>query len=162
MSAQSVMVHSGWVTDAEVRPVTGPLTSTWRPDHPVDIRRTLGPLRRGSLDPTFRVDGAGLWRTSLTPVGPATLLLATASSPGVTATAWGPGAEWLLAQVPEMLGAGDDWSELDCTGQPLLQRTMRAAPGLRIPRTGLVFESLVPAVLAQRVVGADARRSWYP
>jgi 3-methyladenine DNA glycosylase/8-oxoguanine DNA glycosylase len=67
----------------------------------------------------------------------------------------------MVAQVPEMLGAGDDWSELDCAGQPLLERTMLAVPGLRIPRTGLVFESLVPAVLEQRVVGADARRSWY-
>jgi len=156
------MVHSGWVTDAQVRPATGPLTSTWLPAHPVDIRRTLGPLRRGSLDPTFRVDQAGLWRTSLTPLGPATLLL-TSKSPatGVTTSAWGPGAEWIVAQVPEMLGAGDDWSELDCAGQPLLHRTLRAMPGLRIPRTGLVFESLVPAVLEQRVVGADARRSWY-
>lgn len=157
------MVHSGWVTDAQLRPTTGPLTSSWSPAHPVDLRRTLGPLRRGSFDPTFRVDADGLWRTSLTPLGPATLHLLTGDSPssGVTATAWGPGAEWMLAQVPEMLGAGDDWSGLDCAAQPLLARTMRAVPGLRIPRTGLVFESLVPAVLEQRVVSADARRSWF-
>ncbi|MEP6560457.1 MAG: DNA-3-methyladenine glycosylase 2 family protein [Nakamurella sp.] len=151
------------MTDAQLRPTTGPLTSSWSPAHPVDLRRTLGPLRRGSFDPTFRVDADGLWRTSLTPLGPATLHLLTGDSPssGVTATAWGPGAEWMLAQVPEMLGAGDDWSGLDCAAQPLLARTMRAVPGLRIPRTGLVFESLVPAVLEQRVVSADARRSWF-
>ena len=74
--------------------------------------------------------------------------------------AWGAGADWAIAQVPELLGADDDWSGLDSSSHPLLDRTRRAVPGLRIPRTALVFESLVPAVLEQRVVGADARQSW--
>ncbi len=106
----------------------------------------------------MRVDDTGIWRTCTTPAGPATIHLRPAQ--GIAATAWGPGAEWAIAGVPDLLGRGDDWTELDCRSHPLLDRTRRGVPGLRIPRTGLVFESLVPAVLEQRVVGADARQSW--
>jgi len=151
--------HSGAVTDAEARPSRAALTSTWAPDYPVDPRRTLSPLHRGGLDPTLRLDATGIWRTCLTPQGPATLQL-TGDRGKVTATGWGAGADWAVGQVPELLGADDDWSGLDSSTHPLLDRTRRALPGLRIPRTTLVFESLVPAVLEQRVVGADARRSW--
>ena len=149
------------MTDGDLQPRTaGPVTSTWTPGHPVDPRRTLLPLRRGAMDPTLRIDGTGIWRTSLTPEGPVTLRLTVESRGSVNATAWGPGAGWAVAQVPELLGADDDWSGLDSSSHPLLDRTRRAVPGLRIPRTALVFESLVPAVLEQRVVGADARQSW--
>ncbi len=136
----------------------GPVTTVWRPADPVDVRRTLSPLRRGAGDPTMRVDSTGIWRTCHTPEGPATVYLRTGD--GVEATAWGPGAEWAIAGVPELLGHGDDWSDLDCSSHPLLHRSRRMVPGMRIPRTGLVFESLVAAVLEQRVVGADARQSW--
>ncbi len=146
------------MTDAETRPAAEPVSTRWNPPYPVELRRTLAPLRRGSGDPTMRVDGAGVWRTGLTPLGPVTMHLA--AHAGIQATAWGDGAEWAISQLPSMLGDGDDWSELDCSAHPLLDRTRRMVPGLHIPRTGLVFESLVPAVLEQRVVGADARQSF--
>ena len=153
--------HSGRVTDIdECEPAVGSVTSSWTPDHPVDPRRTLSPLRRGPSDPTMRIDGGGIWRTSLTPAGPVTLHLSVGPGGAIRSTAWGGGAEWAVAQVPELLGAGDDWSELDSSLHPLLDRTRRAVPGLRIPRTTMVFESLAPAVLEQRVVGLDAWRSW--
>jgi len=146
----------------EVKPATATAVSTtWTPGHPVDLRRTLWPLRRGGLDPTMRVDDDGLWRTCLTPDGPATLLLTVPIRGSVDARAWGSGADWAIDQLPELLGSGDDWTDLDCSAHPLLDRTRRAVPGLRTPRTTLVFESLVPAILEQRVVGADARRSWF-
>jgi len=149
------------VTDIdECEPAVGSVTSSWTPDHPVDPRRTLSPLRRGPSDPTMRIDGGGIWRTSLTPAGPVTLHLSVGPGGVIRSTAWGGGAEWAVAQVPELLGAGDDWSELDSSLHPLLDRTRRAVPGLRIPRTTMVFESLAPAVLEQRVVGLDAWRSW--
>ncbi len=138
----------------------GPVSTIWRPTGRVDVRRTLSPLRRGAGDPTMRVDHTGVWKTCCTPAGPATVHLADTDADGITATAWGPGGEWVIAAVPDLLGRDDDWSELDCSAHPLLDRTRRAVPGLRIPRTNLVFESLVPAVLEQRVVGADARQSW--
>ena len=105
------------------------------------------------------MDASGLWRTTTTPLGPATLHLS-GSAGEVRATAWGPGAEWCIESVPELLGAGDDWSGLDVSAQPLLKHSQRAHAGLHIPRTGRVFDVLAAAVLEQRVVGADARRGW--
>lgn len=149
--------HSDVVTEIEA---TTARASVWSPGRPVDVVRTLAPLRRGSLDPAMRLAGDGLWRTSLTPQGAVTLHLRVDRAGSVHSMAWGPGAEWATDQVPELLGAQDDWTGLDCSTHPLLQQARRANPGLRVPRTTMVMESLVPAVLEQRVVGADARRSW--
>src|SRR5690349_14690562 len=79
-------------------------TTTYAPAQPVDLASTLAPLRRGSGDPTFRSDPSGVWRTQRTPEGPATLRLEQNPN-GVRATAWGPGAHWTIAAVPELLGA---------------------------------------------------------
>jgi 3-methyladenine DNA glycosylase/8-oxoguanine DNA glycosylase len=95
----------------------------------------------------------------LTPDGVATLHLAPRRD-AVTATAWGPGAEWAIASVPELLGAGDDWSSLDVSREPVLAESLRRHPGLRIPRTALVFESLVAAIIEQKVTSLEARRAW--
>lgn len=136
-----------------------PLRTTYAPRHPVSLSRTLAPLRRGLGDPTFQVDATGTWRTLRTPDGGATLHLARTGA-AIAATAWGPGAEWALAGVPELLGEGDDWSSLDVSGNAFLADSLHRNPGLRLLRTRQVFEMLVPAVLEQKVTGLEARRSW--
>ncbi len=46
----------------------------WVAPFTVDVRRTLSVQGRGRGDPTFATDEAGaIWRTSLTPDGPATI-----------------------------------------------------------------------------------------
>jgi 3-methyladenine DNA glycosylase/8-oxoguanine DNA glycosylase len=61
--------------------------------------------------------------------------------------------------VPDLLGARDRPEEFPArTG--LLAERARRHPGLRIGRTGLVFETLVPTVLEQLVPSVEARRSW--
>lgn len=136
------------------------IESDWRPGRPVDVHATLGSLRRGAGDPAHRVDReATFWWTADTPQGPGTLALRVIRD-GIRATAWGDGAAWLVDGVPELLGANDDWTSLDVSGHPLLDRTRRGWPGLRLPRTRLVFDSLLPAVLEQRVTGHEARRAW--
>ena len=133
---------------------------TWDAGHRIDLRATLAPLRRGSGDPAHRWDDAGrFWRACLTPDGAGTLALS-ASGSVVTAHAYGPGADWLLHQVPAMLGRDDDWTTLDVSAHRALHETRRRLAGLRLVRTGLVFDSLVPAVLEQKVTGLEARRSW--
>ena len=136
-----------------------PLRSRYAPATPVSLGQTLRPLRRGHLDPTMRITANGVWRTLLTPDGAATLHLEISDS-GVDATAWGPGAEWAIAGVPELLGHGDDWSELDVSGSAFLSDALRRNPGLRLLRTRQVFEMLLVAVLEQKVTGKEARRSW--
>jgi 3-methyladenine DNA glycosylase/8-oxoguanine DNA glycosylase len=105
------------------------------------------------------VDGTAVWRTAATPHGPATLHLRPVPGGTVRATAWGPGAEWLIDGVPELLGAGDDWSGFTPV-HALLAQVWRGSPGLRLPRARLVFEMLAAAVLEQKVTGVEARRAW--
>ena len=132
----------------------------WNAGRPVDLAATLGPLVRGTGDPAHRFDPSGrFWWACRTPDGPGTLTLSGAG-PVVTAEAWGEGAAWLVERVPELLGEGDDWSALDVSSRPLLHRIRRSRPGLRLPRTGLVLDALVPAILEQKVTGEEARRSW--
>ncbi|MFJ5880833.1 DNA-3-methyladenine glycosylase family protein [Kitasatospora cineracea] len=131
----------------------------WRPGYPLDLGRTLFPLQRGSGDPAFRrtPDGA-LWRTSRTPDGPGTLRILQRTGE-IDATGWGPGGGWLLEQLPALLGAEDDPAGLALPPGPL-REAQRSCPGLRLTRTGLVMESLVPAILEQKVTTAEAYRAW--
>ncbi|MEV5184035.1 DNA-3-methyladenine glycosylase 2 family protein [Streptomyces werraensis] len=136
-----------------------PRTRTWVPDGPLDLGLVLGPLRRGTGDPTFRTtpDGAA-WRTSLTPVGPGTLRV-TQHDDTIRGQAWGPGADWLLDRLPELLGAADDPSAF-VPRHRLLAFTHHRLPGLRLLRTGLVLESLIPSILEQKVTTGEAYRAW--
>jgi 3-methyladenine DNA glycosylase/8-oxoguanine DNA glycosylase len=155
------------------------LTGRWQAPFQVDLPRTLGVHRRGSGDPAFRVEPSGaVWRTSRTPHGPATMRVTagrggragragmagdggTQAGDGTTvlACAWGPGAAWLLASLPGLLGADDDRTGFQPV-HPLLAELDRRYPHLRIGRSGRVLEALVPAVLEQKVVMAEARRAW--
>jgi 3-methyladenine DNA glycosylase/8-oxoguanine DNA glycosylase len=119
--------------------------------------------RRGTGDPSFRVEPSGaVWRTSRTPLGPATMRL-TAGQAGdvstVLAWAWGPGAAWMIASLPALLGADDDRTGFE-PAHPLLAEMDRRYAHLRIGRSGRVFEALVPAVLEQKVVTTEAKRAW--
>ena len=131
--------------------------TTWRPRLPVDVRRTLSPLRRGAGDPTHRVaDDGAVWRTTLLASGPATVRLAQRGLHEVTCEAWGAGAGEAVAGVADLLGGRDDLAGFE-PRHPLLADAHARHPGLRIPRTGRVVEALVPAVLEQKVTGKQAR-----
>ena len=137
----------------------------WQAPFPVDVRLTLSVHGRGRGDPTFRLDEAGaVWRTSLTPGGPATIRVVaarqTAAGTGVLAHAWGPGAAWLLDALPAALGLHDDISGFDPDSHPVLRRVARRHPGLRVGRSGRLMEALVPAILEQKVLTLEAHRAW--
>jgi 3-methyladenine DNA glycosylase/8-oxoguanine DNA glycosylase len=78
------MAHQGLVSDFRARMPSGTVAgpeaarvSDWQAPFVVDVRLTLSVHGRGRGDPTFRVDEAGaVWRTSLTPDGPATIRVA--------------------------------------------------------------------------------------
>jgi 3-methyladenine DNA glycosylase/8-oxoguanine DNA glycosylase len=133
---------------------------TWDAGRPVDLPRTVGALARGAGDPAHHFDSTGaFWWAVSTPLGDGTLR--TRARQGVVeAHAWGPGADWLLDQVPRLLGVDDDWTGLDLASLPHLRDLLRSYPGMRLPASGRVLDSLVPAILEQRVTGNEARRSW--
>jgi 3-methyladenine DNA glycosylase/8-oxoguanine DNA glycosylase len=121
---------------------------------------TLFPLRRGPGDPCFQVgDDGAIWRTSLLRSGSVTARISRAAVDAVDCTAWGSGAEEFLDALPAMLGADDDPSDF-APVNPIVAAAHRRVPHLRLGRTGQVLEALIPAVLEQRVPGADAFRAW--
>jgi 3-methyladenine DNA glycosylase/8-oxoguanine DNA glycosylase len=121
---------------------------------------TLFPLRRGPGDPCFQLDDDGaIWRTSLLPSGSVSARLRRTAPDTVECGAWGSGGEEFLDALPAVLGAHDDASDFVPTDSTVAA-AHRRVPHLRLGRTGQVLEALIPAVIEQRVPGADAFRSW--
>ena len=133
----------------------------WSPGGPLDLHRTLAPLRRGAGDPAYRVDADnGIWRGVRTPDGPGTLRLTLRrGTTKVTGQAWGPGAEWLLDRIPRLCGE-DDRPDGFVPAHPVLAEAAARNPGWRITRSDLLVEVLVPCILEQKTTGRQARASW--
>jgi 3-methyladenine DNA glycosylase/8-oxoguanine DNA glycosylase len=127
---------------------------------PVSPGYTLSPLRRGGGDPCYVTasDGA-IWRTSLMRTGPVTARISRSGPCTVACEAWGSGAAEFAAGMPALLGADDDVRGFSPV-EPTIAEARRRVPHLRLGRTGRVLESLIPAVIEQRVAGKDAFRAW--
>jgi 3-methyladenine DNA glycosylase/8-oxoguanine DNA glycosylase len=125
--------------------------------HPLDLRLTLAPLRRGPYDTTIRLAMGRAWRATRTPDGPATVAL-THDGDVLRAEAWGPGADRALADVPALLGLDLEPAAIP-KGHPLVAQLARRDTGIRIPRTTAVIESLIPAILEQKVTSEEAHRA---
>lgn len=125
------------------------------PGFALDLVRTLAPLRHGSTDPTMRFGSGEVWRASRTPEGPATLRLVMEGS-RVTAGAWGPGSGWALGAAPGLIGMLDQPARLTAHHRVIADLARRFA-GLRLPRTLLPFEALLPAICEQKVTGREAQ-----
>lgn len=127
-------------------------------DGPLDLMASLLPLVRGHGDRTIRLASSRAWLATRTPAGPATLGLALAGR-RLVAEAWGPGAEKVLHRVPRLFGGSTDG--LADAADPRIAGLARRRPGVRVLRTGAVLESLVPAILEQKVTGTEAHRAWH-
>ena len=148
-----------WFSGGRTLGQTVPVTDSqvlWTSGRPLDVLAIIGGLRRGGGDPTFRRDPGGtIWRGIRTPQGTSTVCLRPVAGSTVEATAWGPGAEWVLASVPSMLGEEDDDAGF-VPHHPLLAEAARRFSGWRVPRTGLVLEALIPSIVEQKVSGQEA------
>lgn len=121
----------------------------------------LRSLRRGAGDPAFQRDPDGaIWRAAMTPEGAATLLMRARPAVGeIEMEGWGPGADWMLAQAPAMLGSLDDPAAF-ASSYPVVRAGWARNPHWRVARTGLVMEALVPAIIEQKVTGPEAWLGW--
>ncbi|MFE7802794.1 DNA-3-methyladenine glycosylase family protein [Nocardia sp. NPDC057440] len=138
----------------------GGLSRTVAAARPIDLAPTLAPLSRGRGDPCHHVTSDGAhWHASRMPTGPVTYRLVQSGLCSVQAHAWGDGAAEFLERLDHMLCLDEDLSEF-APEHPKLADAHRRFPGLRMLRTGLVFEALVPAVLEQKVHTVSARASW--
>lgn len=125
---------------------------------PRSVGAILASFRRGAGDPTSRSEGrwGGRWWIAWpTPDGPVTGCFVQDSERRVTVSAWGPGAQWLLEQAPVLLGEEDDPDGF-VPHHPLVAEAWRRHQGWRVPRSGLVVHALVPAIIEQKVTGAEA------
>lgn len=134
---------------------------------PLDVGLTTADLLHARNDPAIRVGANTVWLTGRMPSGAATMQLSRdpshhrADAQRWTASAWGPGAEQILARAPGVLGADDHPEGFEPEGPPwLVQAHRRFGAGLRVPASGLVLEAGVAAALEQKVVGKQARAAW--
>ena len=126
----------------------------------VSFGHTLAPLRRGPGDPCFRLPGDGtMWRTSLLSADP--------SPRGSAARPPTPLIARRGAAAPRNSSNGCPRCWVPTTtssdfvpAHPTVAAAHRRVPHLRLGRTGQVLEALIPAIIEQRVPGADAFRSW--
>jgi 3-methyladenine DNA glycosylase/8-oxoguanine DNA glycosylase len=125
---------------------------------PVDLRLSLRTLRHGSADPSFLRREGEWWRATRTPEGPATTRFAPEGD-AIRAAAWGPGAAWAIEHAPGAVGAHDDPAAFD-PPHGLVRDLHRSHPGLRIPRSGAVFEAVLPIVIEQKVTTSEAHDAY--
>jgi 3-methyladenine DNA glycosylase/8-oxoguanine DNA glycosylase len=155
VSTRFVTVSVAWQT-RHVPHVEIPL------DGPFDLMGTLRPLVRGLGDRTIRLGTERATWTTHTPSGMATITVH--QQPGlVIADAWGPGAEEVLPRLPRVLGiqpGTPTTGDLRDAPDRIVATLARRLPGIRVPCTGAVLGSLVPAILEQKVTGHEASRAW--
>jgi 3-methyladenine DNA glycosylase/8-oxoguanine DNA glycosylase len=128
-------------------------------DEPLDLAAVLGPLVRGSGDPTLKVGSGAAIRASVTAAGPAAIDMRVVGSE-VRARAWGPGAAVLLDGLPAQLGLDDDDAGFDPGRHPVVASLARRNGRVRLGRTGAVWEALLPAILEQKITGTEAWRNY--
>lgn len=144
------------------------LSAVWEPMGAYSLLSTMGPLQCGPADPTIVFRDGAVWLAFRNRDGAATLRLSqrgSLRSSTVHAAAWGPGASLALASVPRLIGLDDDWSGFDApaftASLPELARKGRyLQPGLRLPATGRMLDTVVRAILEQKVTGLEAKRAW--
>ncbi|MBU2662439.1 DNA-3-methyladenine glycosylase 2 family protein [Actinoplanes bogorensis] len=112
-------------------------------------------------DPCGRFTGDEFWLAVRSPAGPATLQLVK-SGPELTATGYGPGAGWVLDRADAIAGLRDDLTSFHplAAAHPLIARLAKTFAGVRMPSTGLVFRSVLRAILEQKVTGKEAHRAY--
>ena len=114
----------------------------------LNVRDTV----RGAKNPVM-VGPTEFWWSTRTPAGPGTLTMERVQPDRIRATAWGPGADWLLDQAPRVLGCDDDLTGFEPTGRVAEQ--WRRAP-FKLGRTDILWDALVGAILGQKVQVSNA------
>ena len=132
-------------------------TRTFGSVAPIDLARTVRFLAIGPSDPSITTRPGEAWIATRTPDGPATLHVSNGGE--FRAEAWGVGADWALENAPATIGALDDPAGFD-PQHPVVRRLARDHRGIRVTRSARVVEMVFRVVLAQKVTGREAKRSY--
>jgi len=117
----------------------------------------LAAYRYGAGDLSTRLGPTEFWRATITPHGPGTLHLCWDTG-GLRRDAWGPGAEWLLASVPALLGELDP-GHVFVDAHPAVLRAQHVHD-VRFGASRTLYHELLPTVLGQRITGGEAVAQW--
>jgi 3-methyladenine DNA glycosylase/8-oxoguanine DNA glycosylase len=128
------------------------------PPFPINVAKTLGPLKRGRFDRTASFTASEIWRATRTPDGPATQRIRSVGEQ-IESRSWGAGAQWLAQRAQVLVGGNDDTSDFPEIDEALT-RLHRQNRSFRILCTQSIWEALFPSVLEQKVTGVEARRSY--
>jgi 3-methyladenine DNA glycosylase/8-oxoguanine DNA glycosylase len=126
----------------------------------IDVGLTMSALWLGPGDPHTRFEGGRILRAGRTTAGAATLRV-TPDQTGAAFEAWGPGAHLAAANVRALVGLTDADAASVTAHHPLVAQLLHRFGGLRMTRTDAVWEALLPAIVGQKVSGAEARRSYF-
>ncbi|HQY16158.1 MAG TPA: hypothetical protein PLQ10_15640 [Ilumatobacteraceae bacterium] len=127
--------------------------------HRGSLRGVLSVYRFGGGDRTTRLTHGEFWRATYTPDGAGTLHLDWRSG-SVQAVAYGPGAAWLLAQVPALTGRLDP-GHVFAGAHPQILAAQRDHPEVRFGASGTLYHELIPVILGQRITAGEATRQWH-
>ncbi|WP_438867661.1 DNA-3-methyladenine glycosylase family protein [Paractinoplanes ferrugineus] len=124
--------------------------------------RTLAPLVAPQFDPVARLARDEFRLAARTPDGPGAIHLRRAGSGEITATTYGPGANWLAEHAAAIAGLEDDVTAFPAlaASHPVVRQLARTFAGVRMPRTGMLFHRVLRAVLEQKVTGVEAFRAY--
>ena len=125
---------------------------------PLDLVRTVAPLRHGPSDPTIRFLPREAIIALRTSDGPATLRLRHRGT-RLLAEAWGPGSTAALADARDLAGLDDEPERLVPVHRVIAELARNFA-GVRLPTSGRPFDALVPAIIEQKVTGNEAFAAW--
>lgn len=133
------------------------IEDVWEVTGPLDLRRSL----RFSLPKavaTARLSRSECSYTLATAEGAATVRVSFGEGL-LRARALGPGAEMALATVRRTVGLDDDPTLFPATEGPIrdLHRRYR---GVRLGSTGRIFDTVLPAIIGQRVTTEEATDSY--
>src|SRR4029077_20474272 len=77
----------------------------------------------------------------------------------VRAETWGPGGDWLVARVPDLLGQRAAPASIT-PAHPQVADALRRHGAPVFGRSLGLYHFLLPTILGQRVTAGEARRSW--
>jgi len=122
--------------------------------HALDLRASLSDRVTG--DASSGIQQA--WRAARTPEGAVSMRIRVEND-AIQFSAWGPGADWSLDSAPSLVGLDDDPSTFTAH-HDIVAKLHRRFHGLRIGKTGLIWDYLPLVILEQKVTGKEATRSW--
>jgi 3-methyladenine DNA glycosylase/8-oxoguanine DNA glycosylase len=129
----------------------------WAIDGPLHLGRTLTVMEMWGATTWLRTEGPHeAWYAQWEREGPGTVHLVVQGDQ-LFAEGYGPGGESLLARAPELAGLGRPGLERVEARHGVVRHAQKALAGLRVGRSGQVYQRLVSAALAQKVTGKNSK-----